>query len=793
MALRQDTVRLLIADDVGIGKTVEAGLIAAELLAQGDATRPGRAVLARAGRAVAGASCATSSASTPSWCSPRTVTRLERGLRQGESLFDRYPHVVVSTDFIKSTGAATTSCARLPGPGHRRRGAHLRRRDGTGGRARTQRYELVPGLAADAERHLILVTATPHCGKEEPFRNLIGLLQPEPRHTSTSTRTRAGELLARHFVQRRRADIRDYLDEDTPFPEDRQTQERSYALARPYRELFDDVLAVRPRDGPRPRRRPAAAAGPAGGPRSRCCARWPPRRAPRPPTLRTRAANRDAAATRPKPTGSAAPPCSTWPTTRPSRPPTPRPAPTATPPTARRRTAGGCAASRPAPASSRASGDDKLKLLGETVKELLPTATTRSSSAGSSTPPTTSPSTWPQRLGADYAVAAVTGALPPDERRSRIGELASDPGKRPVLVATDCLSEGVNLQEHFQAVVHYDLAWNPTRHEQREGRVDRFGQRPRIVRAVTLYGADNGIDGIVLDVLIRKHEQIRKATGHLRPGPRPQRRRGRRRIVEGLLLRDAARRAARVRGHRPGRTRPTCTASGTAPSATGTPVPHPVPPGRHPARRGRPRGRRDARRPRHRRRGRATSPARRCARCAPTSPRCRTDSRASTGPLPAGLRDALVPGHARAAAVPPRPPGAARRGVPGPDRPERRRGRPLRPGSRARPAWPRRPCARPGGAASCAPPRCPGGPRCCWSGYRFHLELPGRDGRAPAGRRGRPGPRLPGPRRQRRLAHPGRGTGPAHRAAGRQHPARSGRGLRRTSRRRCGRPPLTPR
>ncbi|EGX59181.1 helicase, partial [Streptomyces zinciresistens K42] len=37
MALRQDTVRLLIADDVGIGKTVEAGLIAAELLAQGDA------------------------------------------------------------------------------------------------------------------------------------------------------------------------------------------------------------------------------------------------------------------------------------------------------------------------------------------------------------------------------------------------------------------------------------------------------------------------------------------------------------------------------------------------------------------------------------------------------------------------------------------------------------------------------------------------------------------------------------------------------------------------------------
>ena len=107
-----------------------------------------------------------------------------------------------------------------------------------------------------------------------------------------------------------------------------------------------------------------------------------------------------------------------------------------------------------------------------------------------------------------------------------------------MLVATDCLSEGVNLQEHFQAVVHYDLAWNPTRHEQREGRVDRFGQQARIVRAVMLYGADNGIDGIVLDVLLRKHEQIRKALGISVPVP------DRsddvvQAILEGLLLRDA--------------------------------------------------------------------------------------------------------------------------------------------------------------------------------------------------------------------------------------------------------------
>jgi hypothetical protein len=121
-------------------------------------------------------------------------------------------------------------------------------------------------------------------------------------------------------------------------------------------------------------------------------------------------------------------------------------------------------------------------------------------------------------LGASATVDSVTGTLPPDLRESRIAELTAKPG-RHVLVATDCLSEGVNLQEHFQAVVHYDLAWNPTRHEQREGRVDRFGQPRDIVRAVTIYGRDNRIDGIVLDVLIRKAKAIRAATGVSVPVP----------------------------------------------------------------------------------------------------------------------------------------------------------------------------------------------------------------------------------------------------------------------------------
>jgi hypothetical protein len=115
-------------------------------------------------------------------------------------------------------------------------------------------------------------------------------------------------------------------------------------------------------------------------------------------------------------------------------------------------------------------------------------------------------------LPAKVRVEAVTGLLPPAEREARIASLVAEPGEY-VLVCTDCLSEGINLQEHFNAVLHYDLAWNPTRHEQREGRVDRFGQEKREVRVVTYYGADNPIDGVILEVLIRKHKSIKSDLG----------------------------------------------------------------------------------------------------------------------------------------------------------------------------------------------------------------------------------------------------------------------------------------
>jgi len=107
-------------------------------------------------------------------------------------------------------------------------------------------------------------------------------------------------------------------------------------------------------------------------------------------------------------------------------------------------------------------------------------------------------------------IDAVTGEYTPEERRERVEALAE--GESRVLVATDCLSEGINLQHLFTAVVHYDLAWNPTRHEQREGRVDRFGQQAPEVRCTMLYGQDNPVDGFVLNVILRKGESHREGT-----------------------------------------------------------------------------------------------------------------------------------------------------------------------------------------------------------------------------------------------------------------------------------------
>ena len=104
-----------------------------------------------------------------------TVARLERECAADQSIFELHDHSVVSIDFIKSNryrAEFLRTCPELVIVDE----AHTCARDPDARGNRHQRFELLAGLAKDAERHLILVTATPHSGNEGAFRSLVGLL-----------------------------------------------------------------------------------------------------------------------------------------------------------------------------------------------------------------------------------------------------------------------------------------------------------------------------------------------------------------------------------------------------------------------------------------------------------------------------------------------------------------------------------------------------------------------------------------------------------------------------------------
>ncbi len=213
MALRLDPVRLLIADDVGIGKTIEAALIARELLDRGEIRR--LAVLCPPHLAEQWQrELAEKFHIEAELVLSSTIQRLERDLPLDVSVFDRHRVTIVSTDFIKTTRRAEDFILKCPefvivDEAH---GCTLA---GGVGRGRQQRFDLLQRVAENKSRHLVLVTATPHSGNEEAFRSLLSLLDQEfanlPPDLDRAEREGIRRRLARHLVQRRRADIRRYL------------------------------------------------------------------------------------------------------------------------------------------------------------------------------------------------------------------------------------------------------------------------------------------------------------------------------------------------------------------------------------------------------------------------------------------------------------------------------------------------------------------------------------------------------------------------------------------------------
>lgn len=511
MALRLDPIRLLIADDVGIGKTVEAALIAKELLARGEVER--FCVLCPPHLSEQWqAELSTKFNLDPVLVLPRTVSKLESQCSAGETVFERFPVTIVSLDYIKQERRRDDflrSCPDLVIVDE----AHTCTQ---GGQSAQLRFQLLKKLSAKKERHLILVTATPHSGNDDAFRSMLSLLNPAfsslPSDLSGEQNRPYREKLASHFVQRGRADISKHFIEDTPFPERLET-EVHYKLHPEYRKLLDKAVeyareVVSDRTGTTFQQRirwwsalamlrsisssPAAAAE----------------------TLRTRAssldyeehgeldelAKRSLLDLDDEETAEGL-------DVSPG-------ADTEASETATKRKLRELSK---AAELLRGAKDHKVQRLSRLVKELLADGSSPIIFCKYIATAEYLAESLRDALEKKVQVGCVTGQLHPDVREEQVLALAEF--DKRVLVCTDCLSEGINLQEHFDAVVHADLAWSPTRHAQREGRVDRFYQRSKSVKVVTLYGEDNPVDGIVLEIFLKKHKRIRNALGISVPVP----------------------------------------------------------------------------------------------------------------------------------------------------------------------------------------------------------------------------------------------------------------------------------
>lgn len=513
MALRQDVVRLLIADDVGVGKTVEALLIIRELLERKKIKRFAIVCL-------------------PHLCDQwqeeirskldieaviirsNTQARLDRQIQGDTSVYDYFPYQIISIDFIKSDNRKDLFVEQCPGLVIVDE-AHTCARPSGASDAQQQRFHLLNRIAKKDKQHLVLLTATPHSGKDEEFRSLLGLLDPNFENLDLPTSTQAERRnLAKHFVQRKRIDVANYVGEDTPFPI-REAFELAYDLTPAYAQFFDEVLDFARK----------MVSGTVEG-RTRRVHYWTALALLR-GVMSSPAAGVKMLNTRLHNLGGnddssiesilfdAGNPVadvdfgvdpdiepisvienSDW--SEPQRRNLRRLAESLTELTGPDRD------KKLRTAANALKGWIKdgfnpvvfcryietAKYVGEHLRAIMP---------------------------ANVDVQTVTSEDPDDIRRQRIADM--ERSTRRVLVATDCLSEGINLQDLFTGVLHYDLPWNPNRLEQREGRVDRFGQQAPTVKACLLYGGDNPIDAVVLEVLLRKVREIKKATGINVPFP----------------------------------------------------------------------------------------------------------------------------------------------------------------------------------------------------------------------------------------------------------------------------------
>jgi superfamily II DNA or RNA helicase len=512
MALRLDTIRLLIADDVGVGKTIEALLVAREMFDRGEIKRlcvlcPPYlcdqwqkelsekfnldAVVIRSG----------------------TVGQLDRQKTDhSQNIYEYYPVQVASIDFVKTDHNRHLFLLKPPefiivDEAHGSATADQTNRN------QHERHRLVSEIARKANQHLVLLTATPHSGIKMAFQSLLSLLKPQFREWDTGKLSEEQRIeLSRHFVQRTRRDIEKDWEGEHCFPS-RNLSDETYRLSVAYQNLFtktydfcsEIVKTGQKLDSRRQRVRYWGALA-----LLRCVMSSP---AAAVAALETRHAN--LVETEDEPDFRTSIFESSDDRTDDDQPTLPIESAESTLAESDRRRLRELA--RLALSLMNTADDTKIVRCTELIKSLIREKF--------------NPIVWCRyvataeyigkhlrdSLGSEVQVITVTGRLGDDERRAKIEEIDAQIPR--VLVATDCLSEGVNLQEKFNAALHYDLPWNPNRLEQREGRVDRYGQTAKVVKTIRFFSPDNPVDGIVIEVLLNKAREIHRTLGTHVPVP----------------------------------------------------------------------------------------------------------------------------------------------------------------------------------------------------------------------------------------------------------------------------------
>jgi len=119
---------------------------------------------------------------------------------------------------------------------------------------------------------------------------------------------------------------------------------------------------------------------------------------------------------------------------------------------------------------------------------------------------------------AEQRIEVYHGPTPPDKREAIKRAFNLPPDQHPVriLVATDAAREGLNLQAHCWNLFHFDVPWNPSRLEQRNGRIDRKLQpSPEVYCHYFVY--TQRPEDRILQVLVDKTDRIREELGSVSP------------------------------------------------------------------------------------------------------------------------------------------------------------------------------------------------------------------------------------------------------------------------------------